>query len=63
MGIKHGNQRNTGGNDSKKDLACAEYGSDPNREALCASSLDIFQHHDGVVDDQSGRQHDGQQRQ
>ena len=26
-------------------------------------ALDIFEHHDGVVDDQAGREHDGEQRQ
>ena len=47
----------------EEDLARAENGCGARLQSLPAPPHDVFQHHDGVIDHEPGRQHDGEQRQ
>ena len=60
---EHGDQRQRRGDDGEEHFLGAKHGRGAWPHAFVASSHDIFQNDDGVIDDQARRQHQGEQRQ
>ena len=60
---EHGGERRGGRDDGEEHLAGAKHGGGARAHALVAPTHDVLEHHDGVVDNQAGRQHQRQQRQ
>ena len=58
-----GDQRDRGGDHGEEDLLGALDAGVAGRHAAFDADVDVFGHHDGVVDDQSHREHHGQHRQ
>ena len=63
IGTKTATSVSRRGDDGEEHLLRAEHGGGARTHALVAPPHDVFQHDDGVVDDQARRQHQRQQRQ
>jgi hypothetical protein len=57
-----GGERQRHGDDGEADLARALDRGGDRPHALFDVAVDVFEHHDGVVDDETDRQHHGEQR-
>ena len=60
---EHRGERRGRGDDGEEHLLRAEHRGRPRAHAHRAVALDVFKHHDGVVDHEAGREHDREQRQ
>ncbi len=62
-GDEDGDQRDAHRHDGEADLAGAQQGGIEGEHASLDVAHDVFEHHDGVVDDEAGRDGKGHQRQ
>ena len=60
---EYGDENSSCGDDSEEDASRALYGRAAWTHAICALPLYALKHYDGVVDNQAGRQYQGQQGQ
>ncbi len=60
---EHRGKRRRRGDDREEHLLGAEHRRGARAHAHGAVALDVLKHHDGIVDDEAGREHDRKQRQ